>query len=58
MASRVTVSKTPDEVDLIKIYVDFSTLNKKEEQEVIENVKTALNELKDFNKTMKKVHSM
>jgi len=58
MASRVTVSKTPDEGDLIKIYVDFSTLNKKEEQEVIENVKTALNELKDFNKTMKKVHSM
>lgn len=58
MASRVTISKTLDEGDLIKIYVDFSTLNKKEEQEIIENVKTAISDLKDFNKTMKKVHSM
>jgi hypothetical protein len=53
MASRVTISKTSDEGDIIKIYLDFETINNAEEKEIINKVKLAIKELKEFNKTIK-----
>jgi hypothetical protein len=53
MASRVTISRAPDEGDIIKIYLDFETLNNVEEKEIMNKVKLAIKELKEFNKTIK-----
>lgn len=58
MSYRVTISKVSGESDLIKIYIDTENFSKSDEKNMFNDIKTAVEDLKDFNRISSKIMSI